>query len=513
MSNSDNSNTPAGSTNAIRPAQVTLNVGPTAGTDANAQAKSSWQEHRFVLIGIGMGLVLLIAVIFVLPNKVTVDVDNTPVAETVEAAPVIQGPKESPWQEQQFAKERRETQEILAKLLDKQKQLEAIQVTAWAEDEYQQAVETANQADLKYRQQEFLAAQQGYNETLAKFNELLAYSKTLYTDSLTRGEQAIIAGDNAAATEAYNLAALLKPNEAAPKDGLERAGALSQVIAEVNQGKQLQRQGNLEEAKQRYQAALALDAESDLAKQQLADVNLAIRDRNFGKQMSLGYAAINSQQYSKAIQAFEQAATIKPDAEDAKAALVQARNEKTQADIQALIQAAQQHEKNEAWQQAYEHYEKAMQLDKNLVAARVGSIRTKAYADIDTTLEDVLADQQRLATPAVYQDFTQYLAKVKAMPDPGPRLQNQIQRLEAALQKAVEPVQVQLISDSQTEVTIYRVGELGSFAQKQVTLKPGTYTVVGKRNGYRDVRKEFTVTAEAKQPAITIQCDEKIPTG
>ena len=52
---------------------------------------------------------------------------------------------------------------------------------------------------------------------------------------------------------------------------------------------------------------------------------------------------------------------------------------------------------------------------------------------------------------------------------------------------------MRLESDQLTSVTLYRVGALGAFAAKEVELRPGTYTAIGSRDGYRDVRQTFTV--------------------
>ena len=47
-----------------------------------------------------------------------------------------------------------------------------------------------------------------------------------------------------------------------------------------------------------------------------------------------------------------------------------------------------------------------------------------------------------------------------------------------------------------TEVTIFHVGRLGSFADRVLQLRPGAYTAVGRRDGYRDILREFVVSAE-----------------
>jgi hypothetical protein len=59
--------------------------------------------------------------------------------------------------------------------------------------------------------------------------------------------------------------------------------------------------------------------------------------------------------------------------------------------------------------------------------------------------------------------------------------------------RADVPVSVALQSDNVTQVTIYRVGQLGTFAERSLDLVPGSYTVVGTRPGYRDVRREINV--------------------
>ena len=67
-----------------------------------------------------------------------------------------------------------------------------------------------------------------------------------------------------------------------------------------------------------------------------------------------------------------------------------------------------------------------------------------------------------------------------------------------------------LLSDSLTEVTLFRVAKLGTFEQTSVQLKPGHYIAAGSRNGYRDVRVEFTITGEPMEEPILVSCNEAI---
>jgi hypothetical protein len=69
---------------------------------------------------------------------------------------------------------------------------------------------------------------------------------------------------------------------------------------------------------------------------------------------------------------------------------------------------------------------------------------------------------------------------------------------------------VRLTSDELTTVTLYRVGTLGAFSSRDVELRPGTYTVIGSRDGYRDVRETFTVRPGGSLPPINVICLEPI---
>ena len=69
----------------------------------------------------------------------------------------------------------------------------------------------------------------------------------------------------------------------------------------------------------------------------------------------------------------------------------------------------------------------------------------------------------------------------------------------------VTGVQVRLISDGRTWVSITKVQQPAQFQQKTVTLPPGDYEIVGRRKGYRDVENVLRVRS-GEQPTLTIIC-------
>ena len=101
------------------------------------------------------------------------------------------------------------------------------------------------------------------------------------------------------------------------------------------------------------------------------------------------------------------------------------------------------------------------------------------------------------------------LADATAIEPRGPVLETQIVELQKLLLWAKTPVAVTFTSDNQTDVTLLRVKRLGSFAASELTLRPGSYTALGVRNGYRDVRINFNVKPDS-HPEIDVRCLEAI---
>lgn len=487
----------------IAPAQVTLTAAP------EPEEKQHWTKtYRNQLLALAALVLLLLGVFFVLPNTIE-PVDKEVVADAVKPAKPA-GNIESPWRDAQLAKERREAQEILSEMLKLQTSLEDKAVEQWATDAYKQALETATSADTLYRQREFTQAQGQYREALNQFNALLTQAVQVFSESLTEGATAVEAGEAEQALAAYQLALAIDPISADANAGLARAQVLEQVLALLHQGELLQKTGHFEEAQKQYLQAQTLDSASPPVQTKLVEIKQAILERDFTEAMSSGYAALNSQAFDKAIGAFKSALTLKPNAVEVRTALDQTRNQKTQSQIQRLLTQAQAQEAQEGWQLAADAFKKALALDSSLVQARIGQIRTQARADFDKEIVSALSQPERLATDSVYRQTQQLFSDAKAMQNPGPRLQQQTVELAKLLQVAVTPIAIRLQSDNETDVTLYKVGHLGNFVTHEMTLKPGRYTAVGTRDGYRNVRQEFTVSAEKPQQTIVIQCVEKV---
>lgn len=478
----------------------------------------------WIWVALSVLILLALAVIFVLPRVVEqyelplVKRVEQPPAAPVNVQPVSQGPAVSPFEEAQLARQRREAQDVLASLLRQQAELEQVAVQDWAADTFAGALDAARRGDEFYRNGEFAQAMLAYQEGDLALGELLEQKPVVFEQLLSEGNAALETLDADIAVARFELAARIDPTSNEADQGLRRAQVLEEVERLLAEGSRLQEAGELQAAREQFEQASQLDPLHDRANQLLADNSQRMTDAEFNRIMSQGFALLDQGDAEQAITSFERALQVKPGSAQATAAITQTREQLTLDAIARLRTEAQAFEAAEQWQSAISTYEAALARDSNLVFAQEGKDYSERRLQLDTLLQTNLDNPIRLADRDAYDealevfrigrelaaDLEQESGKV------GERLSAQLEQTETLLQTMQVPMEVRLVSDNATQVTIYRVGELGTFTETSVLLTPGRYVAVGTRPGYRDVREEFLVGFGSETDLLTIRCNEQV---
>lgn len=473
--------------------------------------KEKQQQQTKILWGIfSLLLVLVLGVVFLLPRLIA-----TP--DTATIAPVIipvetSTPQEafSPFEEAQLLREREQAQEILAQILELQEQLEEISVESWADEAYLEALAIAADGDTAYREQNFLGSQELYQRSLLSLQALETLSLEVFNSSVDSGYVAIESGLPADAEAAFTTALLIDAESEPAQVGLERAKILPDVLALLEQGDASTESNDLEAALEYYNQASVIDPAHNGAASAITQTRIAILDRDFLGFMSAGFNTIQNNNPEAALESFNQALALKPESSDALAAITQAETMITSRDLNIQLSSAQEHEAAERWQEALQAYNNALAIDANVVTALEGRERALTRNNLDIFLNDILNAPLRMAEEEVYQQSINVYNEALALVQENTRLYDQLVSLRTYLDKARVPIAVTLNSDGLTNVTVYRVSELGLFSSQTLNLNPGAYTAVGVRPGYRDVRTEFIVPFSGEAPVITVICNEPI---
>lgn len=416
----------------------------------------------------------------------------------------------APWSDAQMAHQRKAAQEVAAELLDLQLALQERSVEQWAPQPFAEATNLAAAGDALYKERQYEEATQQYQQGLAALQALQASIPQLLSQLLEQAQQAIDRGDVDTAVTALATAALIEPDNSDIATLQQRAEVLPQLLPLLDEAQTAEAGGDLAQAQTLLQQATELDPLHKGAQSELQRVIAKARDQGFNQSMSEGYAALGEGSYDTARKAFNAAAKLQPGSKEAASALQEVTTAETARRLTSLDQQGRRDEQQEAWAKAVTAYEQAQKIDGSVLFASEGLKRSKMRAQLDQQLRTAIADPQRLSDTAVAAATTQLLDQARLVTPRGPLLEQQINMLDTVLRQANATVTVTLRSDEKTEVIVYKVARLGSFAERELSLRPGNYTALGTRAGYRDVRQSFTIAHDSAPPSVMVACTEPI---
>ena len=327
---------------------------------------------------------------------------------------------------------------------------------------------------------------------------------------LKAGDAALAAGHQRQATQAYALARRIDPNNRRAIDGERHARLLSGVLPLLADARNAEAAHNYSRAAQDFSQALALDPDNALAKSGLARANAAFGDDKYARAVGAGFAALGAGRLVDARTDFQQARGFRPQGREATEGLQRVDAAVQASRIAALRQQAAALEQQEHWRQAMAVYDTALQQDPSLAFAQRGKARDEARLALSASLQNIIDHPEQLAIQSVRDEAVMLLQEAREATPSGPVLQSQTERLAQLLPQLDRPVSLNLISDNATQVTIPSIGVFGTFGRREIRLKPGTYTVIGTRDGYRAVHQEFTVEPGQQSLTITVSCSEPI---
>lgn len=464
----------------------------------------------WMLAGSGLLVLLAVAVFWGLPLLVaSKDQEAAQTPDPAQAAAPSR-PQEAARSDVERQKAKRQAESALERALALQARLIEARVESWAAVAFEEALDTLAEGDSLFQGESYAEAHAAYERARDAFQALLESRPQRLSEALARGRQALEANDVEAAISAYEIATAIAPDNRDAAQGLARAQKREQVLAHMAQGRDARRTGELSAARDAFKDAADLDPAYEPASAALREVEAAIADRRFAEAMSAVFAEIDAGRFEAAERALSVARSIKPQDEAIARAARQLEMAREQAALAGLREQAAEQVASESWAEAVETFRAALEVDANASFAVQGLPRAYRRAEIDRAFQRYLEDPTRLYTTRELEQARQLFEETGRLEDPGPKLTRQRQELARLIELAGTPVRVTIASDGQTEVTLFKMGALGRFQEKELMLTPGDYVAVGTRKGYRDVRREFSIRPGEAPERIVVVCRETV---
>jgi len=425
----------------------------------------------------------------------------------------------------------------------------------------------------KTRAAESNGARDGGNEKMAQerladasrlLDEVESRASQAFVTQLEKGQKALAAGQQEIANQAFDLARRIDPNDRRLADNERHTRNLTDVLPLLADAQNAEGARNFSRAVQDYTQVLSIDPGNEKARTGLSRANAALGDDNYAKAVGSGFAAIGAGRLDDARAAFTKARAMRPNASEAAEGLRRVDSLQSAKGFSSLRQRGAGLEAQERWDEAAEVYSSALQGDPSLAFAQEGKKRSASRAELGNAMQALIDRPERLSSPSVREQARALLQSANEQTTSGPVLRSQIARLELLLPEYEKttadsasirpvaawrsdtvsatrsdaaatrpdsatrsdatvirsdsatradidkPVHLSLVSDNATAVAIPSIGQFGTFAKRDIELNQGRYTVIGTRDGYRDVYRDITVIAGQESQTIHVSCSDPI---
>jgi tetratricopeptide (TPR) repeat protein len=320
---------------------------------------------------------------------------------------------------------------------------------------------------------------------------------------LAAAERALAAGRMQAAKQAFEAAQRTDPTNRKAAEGLQRIHNIDALRPLLADAANAESAGDAARALGDYKQSLALDPKNGQAIAGLARARAALGDDGHTRASESGAAALGTREA-------ENVRDYRPGGAQGTAGTVPVEAAQRAHPYESVRQRAASLEAQERWDEALTEYEAVLKSDPSLAFAQQGKVRSAARAFLAQRLQALIDRPEQLASATARADALALIENADEQNPSGPVLRSQVTRLQILLPAFDKPVHLSLMSDGATLVAIPSIGFSGVFSQREIQLKPGKYTVIGTRDGYRDVKRDVTIAPGQDVQTISVSCGEPI---
>ncbi len=500
-----------------QPATITPKTVPLTHTGALDRNRRS--NSRTLIVGVVLALAAaLVVALFawaprlVAPQPATGAAHHGPASESGEVANIRPRPASDeppPFAALRRQQARTEAQDELARFVELEIALrDTMRSEGWADTALEAAKNLALEGDEAFVAEGYAEAIEQYRAAANALATLIAEGQDRFATALAAALQAVEERNPDAAEASLAQARLVKPEHPELLALAARAERLPEIIKLFREAHNQELTENWDDAIATYARIRTLDPATPGLDQAVATARQQQSAQRLQALLSSGFAQLSSGRLDEAQSTFNQALGLDRQNGAALGGLQQVQEQRLVGKIERLGREARQAAAKEDWPAAAAAFEAILALDANIQFARAGLAEASQQAATIAALQALGARAETLSSDQRYAEAQATLALAKALEPRGPVLNAAITIAQALLDAHATPVPVVLQSDNATEVLLSHIGSLGKFSELRLDLRPGAYTLIGSRDGCRDVRT--TIRVHTDMPPVDIRCQVRL---
>lgn len=418
--------------------------------------------------------------------------------------PITSGDSLTPMQEAW----RQQSLEISAKVAEARKNLEAKAVMQWASEAFEEFLEDVADSDKAYTEQRYKDARDGYAAALDYADRIDSESTLAFEEFSSEGRRLLAEQNYQAAYDSLEVASFIDPSDEEILANLNSALNGEKVSNLILKAEFYIDSNELSTASALLSEAKAIDpARSEID-------GLSRKIRGLSRQLSFdtllkdGHSKVAQNDFDAGIRLFQKALTLNSGSSEARDALSSAKTLKVKWQLDKLESQAETAMQSENWSEALDIFGRALEIQPNIEFAEKGQLTALFYNNKQQKLDRLLTSPLRLSDSAVYQSAVSLFQDLEGRELPS-KLQLSLDQAKTVADKVRIPVSVNLISDNRSSVTILRGQNFSPFKKKTIQLYPGNYVFEARRNGYKNQRQSVTIPIGSPQLSIEIAANER----
>ena len=410
------------------------------------------------------------------------------------------------WANSPLCRERAEALSQIKRYSELKEKLISLNVQIWGNEKFNALVYTANKGDQFFNQEYFGKSAEIYAEVNQGFSDLTnKYSKIL-EQYIRSGFVYLAKQKSSEAIEEFNKALAVDAANIQAHEGIKRATVLVDLLLLMDEINILIEVNDLDEAIIKMAEAFQLDEKNNEVIALNKKLEVLLNQKDFDMAITEGYMYIEKNNFTQAIDSFQRAFALEPSSQIAISGIFEAQQGIKTNKVIELEKKANKFENQEQWQLALNTYNEILSMDDNIQVAKSGILKTNKIIFLESELDRLLSQPKRLESLDVANEARKIISGSEEL-KLGPRLQSKINSLISTLDQYSIKVKLKLVSNGKTTITIQRAGNIGKFKNKELQLFPGKYTFIGKRSGYKTVRKTIEIKSNS---TLEIACFQKI---
>lgn len=409
--------------------------------------------------------------------------------------------------QQTIARER--AQKALAGFVENQLQLEEkMQIQSWGEADFSQALEAAELGDLEFANENYDAAISAYQQAASFLEQLIDRGNQRVQTLLTQARNAIERREQAKAVAQMQEIETIQPDNSVLPALKKRAQLIPDIVDLLRFAKNQELQGAFQDAIETYNSVEKLDPATNGLNQAMQSLRSAALKQEITSLIGQGFRQLEAQSYNLARSSFRQALVLDANDSIALGGLEQVAKANDLSVIAQEREQAQSALNSEQWPAAIDAYSAILELDKNIQFAVNGLAEAKSHAATENLLSVITREPTKLSSQSLFLEAQTIVAAARELTHRGPKMNNLISQTDGVLAQYKNPVLVRLVSDDATDIVISNIGRLGAFTEKQLSMRPGQYTIRGSQDGCRDLYLSVLVVPGIEP--INLSCKERL---